>query len=70
MILSLHEKEQLKKYVINSLIERYNYEKGKASSIVNDSSLIEELEKDPIKIMYFDSEFWASKLSARSKVKC
>ncbi|AYF54664.1 hypothetical protein G8S49_02915 [Clostridium botulinum C] len=70
MILSSQEKEQMKNYVINSLIEKYNYAKDKASDIVNNSSLIEELEKDPTKILYFDSEFWASRLSARSKIKC
>ncbi|KEI01609.1 hypothetical protein IRP63_05105 [Clostridium botulinum] len=70
MILSSQEKEQMKNYVINSLIEKYNYAKDKASDIVNNSSLIEELEKDPAKILYFDSEFWASRLSARSKLRC
>ncbi|AEB76290.1 hypothetical protein [Clostridium botulinum] len=70
MILSSQEKQQMKNYVINSLIEKYNYAKDKASDIVNNSSLIEELEKDPAKILYFDSEFWASRLSARSKLQC
>ncbi|CAG7840513.1 hypothetical protein Z959_10265 [Clostridium novyi B str. ATCC 27606] len=70
MILSSQEKERMKNYVINSLIEKYNYPKDKASDIVNNSSFIEELQKDPNKILYFDSEFWASRLSARSKIKC
>ncbi|KGM97222.1 hypothetical protein Z968_04275 [Clostridium novyi A str. 4552] len=70
MILSLQEKKQFENYVVNSLIERYSYTKEKAMEIVEHSSMIDELEKDPPKIMYFDSEFWASRLSARSKLKC
>ncbi|EDS77602.1 hypothetical protein [Clostridium massiliodielmoense] len=70
MILSLQEKKQFENYVVNSLIERYSYTKEKAMKIVEQSSMIDELEKDPPKIMYFDSEFWASRLSARSKLKC
>ena len=70
MILSLQERKQFQNYVVNSLIEKYNYTKEKAKEIVEQSSMIDELEKDPPKIMYFDSEFWASRLSARSKLKC
>lgn len=70
MILSAQEKKQFEDYVVNSLIEKYKYKKEKAKEIVEQSSMIYELEKDPSKIIYFDSEFWASKLSARTKLKC
>lgn len=57
MILSSQEKERMKNYVINSLIEKYNYPKDKASDIVNNSSFIEELQKIQIKFYILIQNF-------------
>lgn len=69
MTLSMNDKQLFKNYVSNSLVERFNYSEQEATNMVKNSSIIEELEKDPVKVMHFDSEFWASKISAKSKVK-
>lgn len=69
MTLSMNDKQLFKNYVSSSLVEKFSYSEQEAKDMVKNSSIIEELEKDPSKVMNFDSEFWASKISAKSKIR-
>lgn len=68
MALSLRTKKEFNDYVVNSLIEKFNYSKEEAIEMIRKSTLMEEFEKFPQKVLYFNSEFWAAKLVKRSKI--
>ncbi|AYF54316.1 hypothetical protein G8S49_10370 [Clostridium botulinum C] len=71
MSLSLKEKQQFKKYVVDVLIEKFNYEKEIAEELVAKSGVIEEFENnlgnEPEYVMNFDPQFMAEKLVSKNK---
>ncbi|KGN03641.1 hypothetical protein Z961_07155 [Clostridium haemolyticum NCTC 8350] len=71
MSLSLKEKQQFKKYVVDVLIEKVNYEKEIAEELVAKSGVIEEFENnlgnEPEYVMNFDPQFMAEKLVSKNK---
>ncbi len=71
MALSLREKEQFKGYVVEVLVNKFNYEREMAKDLVSKSRVIEEYENnlgnEPESVMNFDPEFIAEKLVAQCK---
>ncbi|ABK62391.1 MULTISPECIES: hypothetical protein [Clostridium] len=71
MALSLREKEQFKVYVVEVLVNKFNYEREMAKDLVSKSRVIEEYENnlgnEPESVMNFDPEFIAEKLVAQYK---
>ena len=71
MSLSLKEKQQFKKYVVDVLIEKFNYGKEVAEELVAKSGVIEEFENnlgnEPEYVMNFDPQFMAEKLVSKNK---
>lgn len=71
MALSLREKEQFKGYVVEVLVNKFNYEREMAKDLVSKSRVIEEYENnlgnEPESVMNFDPEFIAEKLVAQYK---
>lgn len=54
-----HNKNRMRKYVIQHLIDIYNYSKRDATKLVNDSVFNEMLETDTDFIMHYSVEYWA-----------
>ncbi|MCY6484734.1 hypothetical protein OW763_10315 [Clostridium aestuarii] len=67
MILPISKQNQFKNYVQDALVEKYDYSIEEAKEMIDSSALIEELQKNDKYVMYFDAEFWASKISAKNK---
>ncbi|EDS77025.1 hypothetical protein [Clostridium massiliodielmoense] len=68
MALSIKNKKEFKNYVVNSLVEKFNFNKDAAKDLVSKNGVIEDLENNPEKVMNFDAEFIAEKLVAKSKL--
>ncbi|KGM98303.1 hypothetical protein Z968_00790 [Clostridium novyi A str. 4552] len=68
MVLSIKNKKEFKNYVVNSLVEKFNFSKDDAKDLVCQNGVIEDLENNPEKVMNFDAEFIAEKLVAKSKL--
>lgn len=54
-----HNKNRMKKYVIQCLIDDYNYSKKDATKLVNNSVFNEMLETDTEFVMHYSVEYWA-----------
>ncbi|AEB76739.1 hypothetical protein [Clostridium botulinum] len=71
MALSLKEKQQFKNYVVDVLVEKFNYQKEIAEELVSKSGVIEEFENnlgnEPESVMNFDPQFMAEKLVSKNK---
>ncbi|KEI07352.1 hypothetical protein IRP63_02635 [Clostridium botulinum] len=71
MALSLKEKQQFKNYVVDVLVEKFNYQKEIAEELVANSRVIEEFENnlgnEPESVMNFDPQFMAEKLVSKNK---
>ncbi|AYF54315.1 hypothetical protein G8S49_10375 [Clostridium botulinum C] len=68
MTLSIKNKKEFKNYVVNSLVERFNFSKEAANLLVGENRVIEDIENNPEKAMNFDAEFIAEKLVAKTKL--
>ncbi|KEI07353.1 hypothetical protein IRP63_02630 [Clostridium botulinum] len=68
MALSIKNKKEFKSYVVNSLVERFNFSKEAAKLLVAENGVIEDIENNPEKAMNFDAEFIAEKLVAKTRL--
>lgn len=68
MALSITNKKQFNNYVVDSLVEKYDYSKNAAQKLVTGAKVMADLENNPEKAMNFDAEFIAEKLVAKNRL--
>ncbi|GAA0177817.1 hypothetical protein SH2C18_09730 [Clostridium sediminicola] len=63
--MSINERkaEMLKRYVKDSLMEKFKYTAEKADKKVESSNLLESLKTNSTAIRFFDAEYWAGQIS-------
>ncbi|KGM95355.1 hypothetical protein IRP63_02670 [Clostridium botulinum] len=67
MVLSIDEKNQYSKYIVNSLVQKFRYSEKEAITMVKKSSIIDDISNDYDKIIRFNSDDLAQELIVKYK---
>lgn len=67
MLLSLKEKDEYRRYIVNSLVQKFRCCEDDARAMVEDSCIVEEIANDFNKVICFNSDEIAELLVCKNK---
>lgn len=60
---SLIERQKMKRYIIEDLIQNYSYEKKKAREIVDESVFNQLLTEEPDYVFHYSISYWTEEIN-------
>lgn len=60
--ISNKEIQEIKEYVINCIVEGYNYSKEDAEKLLNKSTFLKNLQINTDYVLHYNLEYWAEKI--------